>query len=552
MFSKIPFRFLQLTAFVVLAFLLGAFTVHIYQEEITNPDVKSAAKIMDLEMTDQEIELLLPGLESAKKTYAGMREHTLENGVSPAVYFNPLPAGYALPMEQFPLRFGEYGGMQRPDNDADLAWLTLGQLAELIRTKQLTSTELTQFCLERLKKYNPQLECVVTLTEEKALAQAKRADQLLAQGIYLGPLHGIPYGAKDLLAAKDYKTTWGAMPYKEQMIDSDATVVQRLEEAGAVLVAKLTLGALAWGDVWFGGKTKNPWDTSRGSSGSSAGSASAVAAGLVPFAIGTETLGSIVSPSTVCGTTGLRPTYGRVSRYGAMALSWTMDKIGPITRSVDDAAMVFDAIYGSDGKDLHVIDAPFNYDASQDPKKIKVGYLKSSFEGSYNFKKQDSLALLEMQALGFELVPITLPESPNLRIILSAESAAAFDELTRSGADDEMVRQIRNAWPNTFREARFIPAVEYIQANRHRTALIEAMDKVFEKVDVYLNPSWNSPSLGITNYTGHPCVVLPNGFRDGRPTSITFTGKLFEEGKVLRVAKAYQDATAHHLAHPDL
>ncbi|MEO0339376.1 MAG: amidase [Bacteroidota bacterium] len=552
MFSKIPFRFLKLTAFVVFAFFLGAFTVQVFQEEITNPDVKSAAKVMGLEMTDQEIELLLPGLESAKKTYESMREQSLDNGVSPAVYFNPLPTGYTLPTEQLPIRYSQYGGFKRPGDDADLAWLNVGQLAELIRTKQLSSLELTQFCLARLKQFDPQLECVVSLTEEKAITQAKRADELLANGVYLGPLHGIPYGAKDLLAAKDYKTTWGAMPYKEQKIDMDATVVQKLETAGAVLVAKLTLGALAWGDVWFGGKTKNPWDTSRGSSGSSAGSASAVAAGLVPFAIGTETLGSIVSPSTVCGTTGLRPTYGRVSRHGAMALSWTMDKIGPITRSVEDAAMVFEAIYGPDGKDLHVMEAPFNYDANADPKKIKVGYLKSSFDGSYNFKNQDSLALLKMEELGFELVPIELPESPNLRIILSAEAAAAFDELTRSGADDEMVRQIRNAWPNTFREARFIPAVEYIQANRHRTQLIEAMDEVFDKVDVYLNPSWNSPSLGITNYTGHPCVVLPNGFRDGRPTSITFTGKLFEEGKVLQVAKAYQDATEHHLVHPEL
>ena len=342
------------------------------------------------------------------------------------------------------------------------------------------------------------------------------------------------------------------MPYKDQVLDYDATVIKKLEAAGAVLCAKLTMGELAWGDVWFGEMTRNPWDTKTGSSGSSAGSASSVSAGLLPFAIGTETLGSIVSPSTVCGTTGLRPSYGRVSRHGAMALSWSMDKIGPICRSVEDCAIVFQAIQGADPMDLSLIPAAFHYDANFDPRQLKIGYLKQDFARRYPFHDQDSVALHRMREMGFKLVPIELPPSPDLSIILSAESAAAFDELTLSGKDDLMRRQIKNAWPNSFREARFIPAVEYLQANRLRTKLMQEMQKVFQEVDVYINPSWGGRSLNITNHTGHPCVVIPNGFRNGRPTSLTFTGKLFEEGKILSLAKVYQEATEHHKQHPQL
>ncbi len=342
------------------------------------------------------------------------------------------------------------------------------------------------------------------------------------------------------------------MPYKEQRLDYDAAVIEKLDEAGAVLCAKLTLGALAWGDVWYGEQTRNPWDTSRGSSGSSAGSASAVAAGLLPFALGTETLGSIVSPSTVCGTTGLRPTFGRVSRYGAMALSWSMDKIGPICRSAEDAAIVFNAIQGKDERDPFTFEAAFNYNDEFDPKTLSVGYIASDFERDYPFKEQDAEALQTLKKLGYKLVPLKLPDLPDLRMILSAEAAAAFDELTRSGRDDLLVRQIRRAWPNVFRAARFIPAVEYIQANRLRTQLIADMDKLFKQVDVYVNPSWASSSLSITNYSGHPCIALPNGFRNGRPTSITFTGKLFGEAELLRFAKDFQDATDFHEKRPTL
>jgi Asp-tRNA(Asn)/Glu-tRNA(Gln) amidotransferase A subunit family amidase len=344
------------------------------------------------------------------------------------------------------------------------------------------------------------------------------------------------------------------MPYKDQIINEDATVIKRLEAAGAVLAAKLTLGALAWGDVWYGGTTKNPWNYKQGSSGSSAGSASATAAGLVGFSIGSETWGSIVSPSTRCGTTGLRPTYGRVSRKGAMALSWSMDKLGPICRTVEDCALVFEAIYGPDGEDPTVYDVPFRYQHKVDLRKLRIGYVKMDFDSAGNNKENNDAALAVLQNLGAKLIPIELPKLPftNISFILSAEAAAAFDDLTRSGRDSLLVRQIKNAWPNVFRTSRFVPAVEYIQANRIRTLVIEEMQKIVKGIDVYVVPSF-SDNLLLTNLTGHPCVVVPNGFnKEGSPTSITFMGKLFDEGTVLAVAKAYQDATDWHKKHPTL
>jgi Asp-tRNA(Asn)/Glu-tRNA(Gln) amidotransferase A subunit family amidase len=406
--------------------------------------------------------------------------------------------------------------------------------------------------LERLKTYGPKFECVITITEELAIKQAQQADAEIAAGKYRGPLHGVPYGAKDLLATRGYKTTWGAMPYKDQMIDEDATVIKRLEQAGAVLVAKLTMGALAWGDVWYGGKTRNPWNLEQGSSGSSAGSASATAAGLVAFAIGTETWGSIVSPSTRCGVTGLRPTYGRVSRAGAMALSWSMDKIGPICRTVEDCALVFDAISGPDGIDQTVVDLPFNYNPNVKLGQLRIGYLKDAFEKDTVNVANNEAVLAKLRELGAELIPVELPDHPvsNLSFILSAEAAAAFDELTRSGKDDLMVRQIKNAWPNVFRTSRFIPAVEYIQANRVRYLVIQAMAKMMADIDVYVAPSFGS-NLLLTNLTGHPCVVVPNGFdKKGGPTSISFIGRLYDEATTLAVAKTYQDATDFHRRHP--
>jgi Asp-tRNA(Asn)/Glu-tRNA(Gln) amidotransferase A subunit family amidase len=526
-----------------------------FAQTITKENVEHAEKLIDLQFTDAERDSMLGFLEEQKGNYNKIRNVQLNNTVMPSLLFNPIPVDFVFPKGKKSLKFSNYSDTKLPSDKNELAFYTIGQLAELIRTKQISSTELTKFFLDRLKKFDPVLHCVITFTEERAFRQAKIADEEIAAGKYRGLLHGIPFGVKDLLATKDYKTTWGAMPYKDQIIDEDATVIKKLEEAGAVLIAKLTMGALAWGDVWFGGKTRNPWDTTQGSSGSSAGSAASVSAGLVPFAIGTETYGSIVSPSTVCGTTGLRPTYGRVSRTGAMALSWSMDKIGPICRSAEDLAIVFSAITGLDKSDQTLYDVPFNYKPDINLEGMKIGYLKKDFDKQYDFHSNDSISLAKLKELGVELVPIDLPDYPvnDLAIMLSAEAGAAFDELTRSNKDDLLVRQIKNAWPNSFRASRFIPAVEYINASRVRTLLIQEMQKLMSTIDLYVAPSWEGDNNLLTNLTGHPCVVLPNGFSDnGTPTSITFIGRLFEEGKLIAFAKLYQDATDFHKKHPQM
>ena len=402
--------------------------------------------------------------------------------------------------------------------------------------------ELTKLYLERLKKYDPALHCVVTLTEDLALKQAEQADREIAAGRYRGPLHGIPWGAKDLISYPGYKTTWGATPFKDRVIDTKATVAKKLEEAGAVLVAKLTLGALAMGDQWFGGMTRNPWDIKRGSSGSSAGSASATSAGLVGFGIGSETLGSIVSPCRECGTTGLRPTFGRVSRHGCMTLSWSMDKLGPIARSVEDCALIFGAIHGSDGLDAAAIDRPFTWPLRRDLRSLKVGY----FESRTPVKEREELKVLG--ELGVKLVPIALPTKypvQAISLILGTEASAAFDDLTRQGITEGL-----NRWPRTFRLGEFVPAVEYIRANRVRSLLMQEMEEVMSKVDLYVGGN----DLTLTNLTGHPTVVMPSKmFTQGgseRPGSITFTGRLYGEAELLAVAHAFQQATGYHLKHP--
>lgn len=550
------FRILLLIAAVIGAFLLGSiYERHKSVEQITSRAVTFTEALIGLHFSEAERDSMLDELNTARSGFNKFRQIQLDNSTPPAILFNPLPVDFSFPQQNGQFELSDYSSVTLPQNRADLAFFTIGQLGHLLRTRQITSEELTQLFLDRLKKYGPRLECVITLTEELALEQARAADQEIAQGKYRGPLHGVPYGIKDLFSTKKYKTTWGATPFKDQLIDEDATVVKKLREAGAVLVAKLTMGEIAWGDVWYGGKTRNPWNLNQGSSGSSAGSAASVAAGLVPFAIGTETWGSIVSPATVCGVTGLRPSYGRVSRCGAMALSWSMDKIGPICRNAEDAAIVFNAIIGADGVDQTVYDVPFSFTPQIDFSKLRIGYLKKDFDSKYDFKKQDSLALLKMQELSANLIPLELPDLPvmDLSLILSAEAAAAFDLLTRSGQDDQLVRQIKNAWPNVLRAARFLPAVEYINANRLRQLLINQMQQRLKDVDIYLAPSWQGDNLLLTNLTGHPCVVVPNGFSEkGTPTSITFIGRLFEEGKLLAAAKKYQDATEFHLKHPRL
>jgi Asp-tRNA(Asn)/Glu-tRNA(Gln) amidotransferase A subunit family amidase len=550
------FRRAFLGGILVLAFVAGfSFRSGSDAEPITREHVAAAEQIIGLSFTDAKRDSMLDGLTQKRESYEAIRSFPLAANVPPAMQFNPLPMGFQLDTVRRPIKLSAVERLEVPQDLNDLAFASIAQLAELIRTRHVTSEQLTRMYLDRLKKYGPTLECVITLTEERALRQARKADAEIAAGRYRGPLHGIPYGAKDLLAVKGYKTTWGAMPYKDQVLDEDATVIQRLDGAGAVLVAKLTLGALAWGDVWYGGMTRNPWDLSEGSSGSSAGSAAATAAGLVGFAIGSETWGSIVSPCTRCGATGLRPTYGRVSRAGAMALSWSMDKLGPICRTVEDCAIVLDAIRGPDGVDQTVIDAPFNYDPFVSLKDLRIGFLKVAFDSAKANRGNNEAVLDVLRKLGATLVPVELPQLPteSISFILDAEAGAAFDDLTRSGRDDEMVRQIKNAWPNVFRASRFIPAVEYLQANRIRSLLVQAMGTMMKDIDVYVAPPFEGENLLLTNLTGHPCVVLPDGFTEkGTPTSITFMGQLFGEAKLLAVAKAYQDATDFHRKHPPL
>ncbi len=539
---------------------------------ITPDEIAAAETLLALDFSPAQREQMLEIVNGRREQYRGLRAADLDNSVPLALNFNVQPADPAP--AAVPRTYAMSAGppVTRPADLEEAAFLPVTQLAELIRSRQVTALELTEMYLSRLKRYDPVLKCVAAYTDDLAIEQAKRADDEIARGLYRGPLHGIPWGAKDLLAARGYPTQWGAAPYQGQQLDVDATVVQRLEEAGAVLIAKLTLGALANGDVWYGGTTKNPWDASEGSSGSSAGSGAAVAAGLVGFAIGTETMGSIVSPSTRCGVSGLRPTYGRVSRYGAMALSWSLDKIGPMCRSVEDCAHVFSAIYGPDGLDMTITSEPFQWDPALDPHSLRIAYVASAFEAAdagqtdahhrqqgealQRVNQVNSAAVLNvMRAQGFALTPIELPAADlsGLWIILAAEAAAAFDQITRAGSVDAMKRQDNSAWPNVFRAARLIPAVEYINANRVRTRIMQALARVMSDVDVFISPSYGGNTLGMTNLTGHPTVVVPNGFTDkGTPTSITFVGGLYKEAETLAVAKAYQDATNWHQQHPDL
>ncbi len=547
--SKITYTFLGISLGFILAF--GAQTY--LASDITTQDIEHASNIIGLEFTSAEQDSMIDELENSRESYQALRDLKLDNSVPPALNFNPIPAGKTFQKTEQPENWNIPKDIPLPDDQSDLAFYTVKELASLIKQRKITSVELTRFFLDRIAQHGDTLEAIVTVTEDLAMEQAKKMDQEIQEGNYRGPLHGIPYGLKDLFAVKGYKTTWGATPYKDQVIDNTATVAKKLEEAGAVLVAKTTLGALAYGDVWFSGTTRNPWNLEQGSSGSSAGSAAGTSAGLFPFAIGTETWGSIVSPSNRTGTTGLRPTFGRVSRHGAMALSWSMDKVGPITRSVEDAAMVFNAIYGPDNKDQSVIDLPFNYKSDVDISNLTIGYVESAFKSDYGNRKRDSLTLAKLRDLGANLKPIELPDYPTgaLSFLLTAEGAAAFDQLTLSNRDDEMVRQGKNAWPNLFRAARFIPAVEYIQANRARQVLIQKMDSIMQEVDLYICPTYGANNLLLTNLTGHPSVVLPNGFNeDEEPTSITFMGRLFDEGRLLGVAEQYQQATDFHKQHP--
>jgi len=537
--TKIYFTSILLMFFV----LFSCKTDH---EKIDSKTVQLAQKIVDLQFTDTEIDSMLQSLNNFRNDYQKIRTVEIGNKIAPRLYFDPRPHNFNPPGKQEIIQWQIPENLELPENIEDLAFYPVAELANLIKNQKISSVQLTEMYLNRLKKYGDTLECVVSLTEELALKQAQKADEEIAQGKYRGPLHGIPYGVKDLFAVEGYKTTWGAAPYKNQQIDQTATVIKKLEDAGAVLVAKLTLGALAMGDVWFDGVTKNPWDLNQGSSGSSAGAASATAAGLVGFALGTETWGSIVSPSTRCGVTGLRPTFGRVSRFGAMALSWTMDKAGPIARNAYDCALVFDVIRGVDEKDPSTTSYPFNYKEHK-INGFNVGYLKSYFDEKYRGHENDSITLNVLKEMGVTLHEVELPNHltvSSLAIILEAEAAAAFDELTRSSKDDELTAQHKYAWPNIFRSARFIPAVEYIQASRLRDLLIEELHQVIKDYDIIVTPSYGGDQLLMTNLTGHPCVVIPNGFDDKQhPTSISFISNLYDEAALLNFVKHYQEAT---------
>ena len=531
-------------------------------QKITREMMHAAEQIIGVELTEAQEAMALPGVNRNLTSFESLRKIDVPLDTEPAMAFHP-----ALPGKKFSTTRTKNkpskAELPKFTSIEDLAFCTTTQLAELVRTKQVSPVELTKMYLGRLKRYGEKLLCVVTLTEELALKQAEEAAEEIKRGKYRGPLHGIPCGVKDLFATKGIKTTWGAEPFREQMIDYDSTVVERLRDAGAVLVAKLSLGALAQGGRWFRGVTRNPWqpdEANIGSSGSSAGSASATSAGLVGFSIGTETLGSIVSPSSRCGVVGLRPTYGRISRYGAMGLSWTMDKIGPICRGVEDCALVLDALYGPDGHDLTVRDAAFNWAPDRPLAQMRIGYVKAEFEPAGNQgageerKKMYADALDALRGAGAKLEPIELPQfsTQSLRVILNAEAAAAFDDITRDSRVNQLSGQSSNDWPNSFRTARFIPAVEYIRAQRARTLLMREMDKLMSKWDVFVTTAPGSASLLTTNLTGHPAVVMPCGFINNLPQAIMFTGNLYDEAAPLRVALAYERATKWHTMHPKL
>jgi Asp-tRNA(Asn)/Glu-tRNA(Gln) amidotransferase A subunit family amidase len=579
--------------------------------KITDAMIGAAAAIAGVTLTAEQRAQMLSGLNNQRDGYAQVRALHIPNSVQPAFVFDPLLAHVAQRdarnISREAVSLGAVTAPQVSENIEKLAFASMRELGELLRTKQVSSVALTQMYLARLKKYDPLLHCVITLTEERAMTKAREADAEIAAGKYRGPLHGIPYGVKDLLAVKGYPTTWGAAGFEQQHFDEDATVVRRLDEAGAVLIAKLSLGSLAMNDIWFGGRTRNPWNLNQGSSGSSAGSAAATSAGLVGFAIGSETLGSISSPSTRCGDTGFRPTFGFVPRTGAMALCWTMDKLGPICRAVEDCALVMQAIYGPDGKDFSARDEKFSWHANFDWRQLRIGYLKSEFEGSappdesamvvglptadpkaaaeqrrqrdlahkrreYD-RKYDLASLQILRKLGANLVPIELPKLPYDAIanLLTAEAAAAFDELTMSGRDHLLTGQTPDDWPNLFRVARLYPAVEYVQAMRARTLAVEQVSRLFLEVDVIVAPT-PGEQLTVTNLTGHPAVIVPNGLRGkdapaaatfeedndtddaiggpGTPTSLTFIGAHYQDARLLAFAKAYQDATGFHQLHP--
>ncbi len=520
--------------------------------------VACAEKMIPIHYTDKERAQLLHGFENQLRAIATLRAQHFSHDLAPALTFDPRPPGKAFAKQKNRVRVSRPPAGQTAVSGGDLAYASLSELGHQLRKGHISSVALTKLYLKRIRRYGDALECFVTVTPELALAEAAEADAKLAKGEDLGPLHGIPYGIKDLFDTKGIRTTWGAMPYKDRVPDSDSRVVTRLRQAGAVLLGKTTCGAIAYGDIWFGGKTRNPWNTAEGSSGSSAGSASATAAGLVGFSIGTETLGSIVSPSNRCGATGLRPTFGRVSRAGAMALCWSLDKAGTICRHVEDTALVLGAINGYDAADASSIGMGFEYAPGLGQKDLLVGYDPAWFAGKSG-NEIDRHALKTLQGLGVQTRHVSLPELPYGVLFLSlvAEAAAAFEELTLSGRDDLLVWQADNAWPNSWRQIRFLSSVDYVQLDRLRRKVMGVMDKIMDEVDVLITPNFAANLLTITNYTGHPCLTLRAGFHDVPtrggdanadktphrvPQNISLIGRLFEEGKLCALGRRLEAA----------
>ncbi len=546
---------------------------------ITAAMLKEAARLSDHSFSEEDCTAILQTVNQNLARYTKLHAIHVPNHIAPPFYFSPLVPGMTVNRTRQPFKPSAPPKVKRPANLEDVAYWPVTQLAALLKSRAVTSLELTEMYLARLKRLNAKLNCVVTFLDDVAREQAKRADAEIAAGNYKGALHGIPWGCKDIIAVKGYKTTWGSDAFKEQSFDADATIVEHLREAGAVLIAKLTTGELAGGDQWFGGRTNNPWKLDQGASGSSAGSGSATAAGCVGFAIGTETGGSILSPSARCGVTGLRPTFGRTSRYGAMTLSWTQDRLGPMCRSVEDCALVMHAIVRPDPRDLAVVDVPFNWNAKLDLSKLKVGYLKTAFDESKDrypdWMKAEQQTLARLEQLGVKLVPFTIPDNYGEAASISVESAVFFDEFFRSGRDKQLTRKNRS---NSFRAARFIPAVEYLQSQRVRAMMMQDLAAATAGFDVYLAPSAGSivrvespdgsgggggnpqqpqnlaqQHSRMANAACYPGLALPNGLGDnGAPTSILFMARPFGETELLAVAKAYQDSTDHHLKHPVL
>jgi Asp-tRNA(Asn)/Glu-tRNA(Gln) amidotransferase A subunit family amidase len=531
---------------------------------VTVDMLRSAAAATAAPFGDAELTAMVAAANEHLARYETLRRIRLDNSVAPPLYFNPLLPGMPVDRAKREFRPAMPRAVARPANLEEMAFWPVSVLATLLRTRQVTSVELTEMYLARLKRFNPTLRCAVTLTEDRARDQARNADREIAAGRYRGPLHGIPWGAKDIIAVKGYPTTWGAAPFKDRVLDEDATVVSRLDAAGAVLVAKLATGELALDDRWFGGQTMNPWDVTMGSQGSSAGPGSATAAGLVGFSLGSETLGSIVEPSGICGVTGLRPTFGRVSRHGVMALSWSLDKVGPMCRSVDDCALVLRSIHGTDGHDLSLHDLPFNWNpAAIDVRRLRVGYLKAAFEDtrqSAQTNANDAAALEALRALGVSLVEVQLPEHITLDplTILYGEANAALADPVRA-EPQSLVRQDRVIMQNALF---FLPASAYLDANRVRMLLMQEMARLMTDVDVYVVPfdySDYTPNpvatrnTVVTNLTGQPCVQVPHGFDEkGHPTALAFIGRVFGEAPMLALARAYQESTDWHRRHPTL